>query len=459
METFNIDSYVFDRLKHDGIDNEDSRISLYKQVVNILKYFSFRGDVKLCSSTKSKKLGYHVFSYFPFWNLTEEHQCKFMDLLFDKKKDESSKFVSNVNKIYIDNRRIEINNYMQDSRYRSFNKEFLINEINSHNETICNNIMYACRNVIRQGDFFSTELEHGIITALNILRKEHLYFNLSKAMHLVADICLQILNYWVFTIKGFADNYIDGITSILNEHMELSLQKTYSRLLFYNKNINKINYDDAIGIFAAFLERRNDFCQYTEIIHVLMKEVICEPENFITSADKYKVTKDMFLPSNVEDVLTEGQSIDNFNKKLENTKLLIDIFSKYGVRNASADKIMDLKVYFREFYISNSGYKNQAQTIVRKYIEKYHECNEIDSFEKLSEYQFLREKVNRGYFRETSGLLKYNQKNEIQEELYNNLLWMFLLYDYNLFFDYLSEFILEYINVCRVYIKPLVLKI
>lgn len=88
---------------------------------------------------------------------------------------------------------------------------------------------------------------------------------------------------------------------------------------------------------------------------------------------------------------------------------------------------MDLKVYFREIYLSHVCYaRKQAASIVSEYLSDVSACSptfSLDSFPQFrlkKQYIFLREKINRGYFRETGLSKAYVSKLLFEEKLYKN---------------------------------------
>lgn len=72
----------------------------------------------------------------------------------------------------------------------------------------------------------------------------------------------------------------------------------------------------------------------------------------------------------------------------------------------------------------------------------------VESFEKESEYQFLREKISRGYFRETCDVRLYSEKNKLQKSLYESLLSILLTYNYAVSIDFLQQLVNQLIPIC-----------
>lgn len=72
----------------------------------------------------------------------------------------------------------------------------------------------------------------------------------------------------------------------------------------------------------------------------------------------------------------------------------------YGGRQCYSSCLQDLKVYFREIFISKSSYRRRrASRIVKEYIDQVasakNEGKTIPEFNKQSQYMFVREKKQR----------------------------------------------------------------
>jgi len=447
----NVNSYASERLSNEGISDVDSYESFRKQIINVLSLFSFTPSIDFFGEIKNSdiELAKHILSCFPFLYLNEKDQIKFLDFIFDKKKNDSSKFIANVNKIRVD--------FINDSNTkfkerRNLFKEFSVTETESKHQSYAQDLRSINRRIIRGGNIFSDELIQELISLFKLLRDEHLYSNLSLAADLISDVCLQILNYWILTLFIFDDNDVDYLLSALLEYMDLHKVKMIKQTVFGRADNQELDYTNVVGVFAAFMDLRNEYGQYIDILDLLKLEAESEPSEFTNPLDVYRTTKSMIVKDGLEDILTEGNPVYDYERKLDNTKMMIDYFYKFGGRNADVANVMDLKVYFREFYISGAGYRNQAQTIVRKFIKKFNESNDTNSFKRFSEYMFLREKISRGYFRETIGLKRYYEKNTLQEAVYCNLLWIFLTFDYDHIYESLLDFLSGFINVYRSYI-------
>ena len=122
LKKFNVDQYVRNNMLI-GLYEDDERVQgLKKQVKNLLNYFfednpnyilnkkpNFFMTIKnkniegsKYERDKAKKNMWHLFNVFPLSNYPEEDVTKFLDLIFNLKYNVSSKVVSNINKINID---------------------------------------------------------------------------------------------------------------------------------------------------------------------------------------------------------------------------------------------------------------------------------------------------------------------------------------------------------------------
>jgi hypothetical protein len=448
LEEFDIGKYVKENMLLGNYDNtlsdkKDSREDgLNKQVKKILSYFYeanknnlfmkepdfFLRKEKNASSEASKYQKdknrveeWHVFNAFPLKWYEEDEVKIFLNHVFELKKEVSSKVVSNLDKINVD----EDLSYFykgtkQDSIYKS-----------SVGEKIIRN-----REIIRkEPDSRIHELLENLGDVTEVLINDKNYSNLSLFADYTTDIILQALNYWVVTIEGKSKKSKVEILDAIYDYVRTYKSEVYTEDIVNIKHMNNIDINEAIAIFSEFLQQRNNFGEYVNILDMLNNEQKEENDLFGEVQAKYSIKKRTYIDdvTKIREIITEGKIIDNreYEQKLHETKDMIDVFSVGYGRNASNKDLFDLKVYYRELFISNSRYKHQAMSIAREYLKIYRETGDIDSFGKKSEYMFVREKINRGNFRETGDLDLYEKKNMIQREVYQVFLLMYLVYDYD----------------------------
>lgn len=190
--------------------------------------------------------------------------------------------------------------------------------------------------------------------------------------------------------------------------------------------------------FVAYLKHRSRLKEETDIYEELKKEAEEFPDLFDLVQEEY-IAEKVLLPEKdiikYKEIITEGNSIYRFKEKLSITRRFVDIMRDYGGRQCYSNCLQDIKVYFREIYISKATYRRQqAHKIVEDYIEKVDmavEKNEtIPEFDKKSQYLFVREKISRGYFREKGLLADYYAKITFTSELHDLLLKIYWLCDF-----------------------------
>ncbi len=190
--------------------------------------------------------------------------------------------------------------------------------------------------------------------------------------------------------------------------------------------------------FVAYLKHRSRLKEETDIYEELKKEAKLYPKLFNLVQEEYMADKVLLSEEDIikcKKIFTEGDSIYRFEEKLSTVRRFIDIMRVYGGRQCYSNCLQDLKVYFREIYISKATYRRQqAHKIVEDYIEKVdmavEKNEEIPEFDKKSQYMFVREKISRGYFREKGLLEDYYAKIAFTSELHDLLLKIYWLCDF-----------------------------
>lgn len=457
LKKFNVDQYVRNNMLI-GLYEDDERVQgLKKQVKNLLNYFfednpnyilnkkpNFFMKIKnkniegsKYERDKAKKNMWHLFNVFPLSNYLEEDVTKFLDLIFNLKYNVSSKVVSNINKINIDQYLYIFDNLNNNKKEYEYYKE--ITEKKERN-----------RFIIRNGLLDELEiLMKNLIYIKNILIEDENYNNLYIFADYVSDIILQCLIYWIVTIEGIEKYKKLEILNNINIKVLNFIDSIYESHIKYKIKVNSFTIEESIEIFSILFKSRNKFGEYIKVIDELEEEVNKEFDLFNNIKDEYIVKKYSIKPKDdvvVRNIITEGKNIDNYNQKFKECKEVIELFRIYGGRKISSSNLMDLKVHFRELFISDSKYKTQARTIIRKYLKDCQEKGKLSSFEKESEYIFIREKISRGYFREKGILDLYCKKNEIQRNIYELMLLTYLVYDYKYTLELLYQISLDLIE-------------
>lgn len=446
LSNFNIDKYVESRI----FDFDCEKITLEQMDDLLNKKDTFARNVRNLFTHFEKNENLEKFSfkkdilkYFPISSFKDDEIGLFLDHIFNLKNNDKiigNKLISNINKISVDNKDSGI-----DDKWRKFDF-FYINkpEASRFSEKL---ISYKCmhREIIRRSPQNAKKMISNMKRQLDELKIENNSSNLEFAVDLVSDAILQMISYWVITIPDLQESKkIQLSTRIESFYIEFESS--------LNQNLSKrgdISFDEAIAIFISILAQRNNFGEDISIIDLLEEEENEEPTFFGFVPDTYKVDKNSDIPIEMhKEIILEGMTIDEYQDKLNKTKETIDLFARYGGRIANPENLLDIKVYFREIYISNSKYKRKASTIVRKFLKEFKESDNANSYEKASEYLFLREKISRGYYRETSSLQLYNLKNKLQKKLYHILMDTMLCYDFLTTLKYLEQLFEEITPLC-----------
>lgn len=190
--------------------------------------------------------------------------------------------------------------------------------------------------------------------------------------------------------------------------------------------------------FSAYLKHRSKLKEEIEIYTKLKEEAKQVTTLFNNVPKEYQAAKVILSEEEIKGakvIITEGENVPKFEEKMANVRMFIDIMRIYGGRQCYSNCLQDLKVYFREIYMSKVTHKRQqTRKIVEDYIEKVEFAltnNEpIPEFNMHSQYMFVREKISRGYFREKGLLPEYFEKVEFTNEFYNLLLKIYWFCDF-----------------------------
>ncbi|EGA94015.1 hypothetical protein HMPREF9474_02034 [ [[Clostridium] symbiosum WAL-14163] len=268
------------------------------------------------------------------------------------------------------------------------------------------------------------------------------YEYIKEYIDYVANVLLQLLVYRVInkdSVKSL--NVINVLSEKIDEIDEL-IEKQLGRskkgwLKAREDSQSCLSAETVSKCFTAYVTHRSRFYEEFSIKEVLKEEMLNSPSLFREVPTEYKAKK-IIVPADeiktVKSIITEGQHIDGYKDKLETVRTFIDIMADYGGRQCHSLCLQDLKVYYREIFVSKSSYRRRrASRIVKEYIDQValakKERQSIPEFNKQSQYMFVREKINRGYFREKELSKEYIGKIVFEKKLYDLLLKLYLFYD------------------------------
>lgn len=276
-------------------------------------------------------------------------------------------------------------------------------------------------------------------------------------------------------ILGIKFDYIEYVTDYIDFSLNAILQFLLYPIMMYSKTADPIDvidqlsntieslsksfndslrqsYENAHGpggpkaikimlYFRKFIEHRNSLFENSDIYKILVKEMEKQPELFSAVPDRYKaenilLTEEEIYSEKYKSIITEDYNVPNYKKKIGITRDFINVMKQYGGRNNVASSLQDIKVYFREIFMSKETYHRQKTSkIVKDYITQINSIKDntngciFPEFQKKSQYIFVREKINRGFFREKNLSNVYIKKIYMTEKLNNLLLKSYWIID------------------------------
>lgn len=416
------------------------------------------------------------FRYFPFQFLEIEQQLEFVHYLVEEMPDRE--WLANLKKIDVDR------NYSH-FKYNPKCREHITKLTNTEQipSTLLEIPPLIARNrlIIRSTKCSNFELlnylqglnqtmiqkyqEERLIIFIKELEFPNIEY-MEQSINYVSDELLQFLTYSVFSVEN-SDKLIiqTAVTEKINQlsqKMDDLLSRKESKWKEEKESgEGNLSIEIMSACFAEYLKKRSRFLEETAVQKVLIEEVCSNPEKFQNVPQEYQVKKEIIEEQDLKSVkksITEGVSIDNYPEKLEISRRFLEIMAKYSARNCSPSHLLDIKVYFREIFISKSSYqKKQASTIVKEYIDRVDigekEGKQPEIIDKMSQYIFLQEKLSRGYYREKNLTDAYVGKVQLQEKLYALLYKTYLLYDYNLSISLIYDINDEILRVLKDFYK------
>ena len=262
--------------------------------------------------------------------------------------------------------------------------------------------------------------------------KDYIDYVISDVMHIIDyriinsstdldKICILKDFYQVADkLNGLMDFQIEQKRIQEEKSEELTVEKVTRYFSLYRTHCSKL--EESLKIFDALVSEINED-----------EKEKPEKQIFCCMNDSYKtdirIFKDADL-SKYKNIITEDANYYNYKNKIEATREFMCIMEGYSNNHCCKNNSEDIKVYFREIYVSRVKYKRrQASTIIRDYLNKC-KNNGVEPFENETYYMFVMEKINRGYYRERGQLELYCERVSFQKRLYELLLKTYLFYDF-----------------------------
>ncbi len=387
---------------------EERKASLYRQIKELFKKCSFGSG--------------HVLGHFPLSRFDSDEVSKFIRYILTLRDQYGREIVSQMNKININAENDQwLNAYEASGEYAD----------NMRNSDLFRSCVATCRDVIRKRPTDFIELfELNKVLFEHLLYESKNFHDIGRYLNLSENIVLQTVIYWIVSNDGVEETMKKKFIIELEQVID-DLDQGIDNAIQSMKKKSEINIDDAVIMFMLYLKGRNYFGEYVKVLKKLREEKLMHSELFAEVKSCYKVDKETVVDKNeIQILITEGSSEYDFDRKLKEAQEIIRVFKGYFGRVADEDNILDMKVYYREIFLSKSKHTRQAKSIIRKYLAQYKETGDIAAFSFDSESLFIREKINRGYFRECGGLAGYNEKNALQTKLFELYQKVHLLFSY-----------------------------
>lgn len=402
---------------------------------------TLNNERKKLNGVLSKLKSHSAFQALPFDRLNEEEKCKLLyHLIYQTSERE---IIANMQKS--DTNRDYSQFIMPATEDWTSEREGLadvkIKELMGRNRNLIRNVDDVDRVEVIKELRSNNELIREMLSLIQSLRCFENYLDY------VSDGVTQWIIYKVLAKMSLEDAKVT-LQRFMNKVEDLSdlVDRQIERWREKQKYNGKLTAEETCGVFAAFLAKKGWFDEYSKVINILIKEVETDSKKsestqiFGPLSEKYIVPKDPVSDEKIEQarsIITEGKKVFNYSIKLQQTQETIEIFRVYGKRECSPNSLQDIKVYFRELFISKEGYRGrQAMSIMRDYLDQIKRYD-VRPFDNEAHYMFIREKISRGYFREKGKLELYILKAKFQEKLGRTLLKLYQFYDYERMVDFL----------------------
>ena len=394
-----------------------------------------------------------VFCDFPFDYIAEHEQLTLLHYIMTALPERQ--IMANMKKVDVD--RCYMNFVYQNQRSKIETKDMLENLLSDYSPiSLASEHLqsrYIIRNPIEQtNDVLSYLLQSNESIIRNYFCEKEQFKLLGLEAHnfeyireyidYVANVLLQWLVYRVINVDSIDSLSVIKALSDEVAKMEGLVENQLARRKKVWVNDRKtgqahLDAETVTSCFSMYITHRSKFYEEFNIKDVLKEEMLDSPFLFGDVPAEYEAKKVIASEDEIKSakrIITENQNINDYNGKLKTARIFIDIMADYGGRQCYSSCVQDIKVYFREIFVSKSSYKRRmAHRIVNEYLEQValakKEGQAVPAFDKRSHYMFIREKINRGYFREKGLSKEYIGKIDFERKLYNLLLRLYLFYD------------------------------
>ena len=292
-----------------------------------------------------------VFSNFPFDYMAKEEQLTLLNFIMTSLPERQ--IMANMKKTDVDRCYM---NFVYRNDNDILNNEMFKEEFDGYSPIDLPNEIIQSRYIIR----FSPESEKKNLEDLlqmneNILAlycQERALFRMvglqidneqyiKEYIDYVANVILQFMVYKVIrncniedkiAIKKISDK-IKELNILINKQLERQKNKWITEK---EANNSQLNAEGVTSCFSMYVTHRSKFYEEYEIKQILKREMDENSSLFGTVPQKWKAPK-VFIKEEdikkVQNIITEGCSVDQYNKKIKVVRKFIDIMNIYGMRD------------------------------------------------------------------------------------------------------------------------------
>lgn len=191
---------------------------------------------------------------------------------------------------------------------------------------------------------------------------------------------------------------------------ELSVAKEkFTSLRKFEKEYYKFNQNDATNIslfYVQFLERKSYYGEIENIIMLLENEIHNRLDLYGIATPLLYEKVDDYSKSELKKYICEDVKVSDYDKKYNEILKIIGFSFSNKNMWASFNNALDVKIAFREFFLSKQKYMRKTSTKMVRDI--------LAGITPEPQYlMFLDMKITRGYFREKNMLQEYEIYNRI----------------------------------------------
>lgn len=388
-----------------------------------------------------------VFQYFPMAALDVEQQCGFVKHIIKQKgqkKQGQKKLVGN--KLISNWKKVSYN--LPDSRFDELLPlKRAVTPLTRDAEKIKRTFRGEIRKGGNSGDDAWNAKERLSKIMLKYCEKMAEYgdaYSLYALSNIAIDSLFHCVFYWIVENQTLSAEEKLRVMGKVEGNLDEILSSFPKK-----KSAVKVDYPQVLFIFVAFLKHRNTMEQYERLTKKLFEEEQEKPAIFQELEEKYRVKHHHKLADmkKLHVILYEGKRKGNaFPAQLDMTYAMIRGMTENKERELREDSLLDVKVIFRELFISKVTSEPErgvtANTVAKKYLE------DPDSISR-QEKKFLREKINRGFYRERHSLALYHQQNALKYKIYLCILQSFLRYDLEFICENLNTLFSSTMELCQ----------